>query len=305
MTNAAGAPRELGKELAGASFPELERLLATVSAKQHAAAGNLWGSAQAFVLARVAERAAGPWIAVTASDAEAEAFVDDLGAFGARATWLPARDPHGKSGAAHADLDLVRRRLQVAQLIGGTAERRPKLVVASLLSLLQPLPSPGDLERDYLGLQTGQKLDAEALLERLVAAGYARQPLAERPGEVSLRGEILDLYAFAAELRKTLTPKELDGFRADLLRYAKTVAEASGGILGIVFCPILAPAAWVMGNTALQEIDAQPGRYSNRGVVQAGRLCGMIYSLFLIALLLLGGVLLVVLAIAAGSSSSA
>ncbi|MBK7875046.1 MAG: transcription-repair coupling factor [Planctomycetes bacterium] len=215
MSVRADAPRELAKELASAGFPDFERLLAAVGARQHVGAGNLWGSAQALVLALLAERAQGPWIAVTASDAEAEAFVDDLEAFGARATWLPARDPHGKGGTAHADLDLVRRRLQVAQQVGGPPERRPRLVVASLLSLLQPLPSPGDLERDYLGLQAGQKLDAEGLLERLVSAGYARQPLAERPGEVSLRGEILDLYPFAAELplRIELFGDEIESLR--------------------------------------------------------------------------------------------
>lgn len=67
------------------------------------------------------------------------------------------------------------------------------------------------------------------------------------------------------------------------------------GILGIVFCPILAPVAWVMGNTALREIDAAPGRYSNRGVVQAGRLCGMIYSILLVVMVL-GAFVLIALA---------
>ncbi len=75
------------------------------------------------------------------------------------------------------------------------------------------------------------------------------------------------------------------------------------GILGIVFCPILAPAAWVMGNTALREIDAQPGRYSNRGVVQAGRLCGMIYSIFLV-LMVVGAFVLIALAGVSVSASS-
>ena len=73
------------------------------------------------------------------------------------------------------------------------------------------------------------------------------------------------------------------------------------GILGIVFCPLLAPVAWVMGNTAIREIDAQPGRYSNRGVVQAGRLCGMIYSIVLV-LMVLGAFVLIALA---GVSASA
>lgn len=41
-------------------------------------------------------------------------------------------------------------------------------------------------------------------------------------------------FAFAAELRRTLSEKELATFRQDLLAFARRVAEASGGILGIV-----------------------------------------------------------------------
>ena len=75
------------------------------------------------------------------------------------------------------------------------------------------------------------------------------------------------------------------------------------GILGIVVCAVLAPVAWVMGNNALREIDAQPGRYSNRGIVQAGRLCGTIYSLFLLVMLVGLVVLFVVIGVSASSSS--
>lgn len=74
------------------------------------------------------------------------------------------------------------------------------------------------------------------------------------------------------------------------------------GILGIVFCPILAPVAWVMGNTALREIDAQPGRYSNRGIVQAGRLCGMIYSIVLVLMVVAAFVLIALAGVSASSS---
>lgn len=40
-------------------------------------------------------------------------------------------------------------------------------------------------------------------------------------------------YMFAEELRKTLNPAELATFRNDLLAQARTVAEASGGILNM------------------------------------------------------------------------
>lgn len=74
------------------------------------------------------------------------------------------------------------------------------------------------------------------------------------------------------------------------------------GILGLVCCSPLGVAAFFMGNTALKEIDAAPGRYSNRGVVQAGRICGII-SCVLLALSILWLFALGGLAAISGSSS--
>jgi hypothetical protein len=65
------------------------------------------------------------------------------------------------------------------------------------------------------------------------------------------------------------------------------------GILSIVCCSPLGIAALIMGNTALREIDAQPGRYRNRQLVQIGRILGIIgivlLVLSLIWVLFLGG----------------
>ena len=65
------------------------------------------------------------------------------------------------------------------------------------------------------------------------------------------------------------------------------------GILSIVCCSPLGIVALIMGNNALKEIDAQPGRYSNRQIVQIGRILGIIgivlLVLGLIWVLFLGG----------------
>ncbi len=63
---------------------------------------------------------------------------------------------------------------------------------------------------------------------------------------------------------------------------------------------LLGPVAWIMGNRVLGEIDADPSRYTNRGAVQAGRICGIIATV----LLVVGIVALVVLVGASASSSS-
>jgi hypothetical protein len=51
-------------------------------------------------------------------------------------------------------------------------------------------------------------------------------------------------------------------------------------VLGIlsIFCLgiVLGPIAIVMGGNALAEIDRNPAAYSNRGQVNAGRICGII-----------------------------
>jgi hypothetical protein len=54
------------------------------------------------------------------------------------------------------------------------------------------------------------------------------------------------------------------------------------GILSLVCCGLLGPVTWIMGNNALREIDSMPGRYSNRGVVNAGRICGIVGTVFLV-----------------------
>jgi peroxiredoxin len=44
---------------------------------------------------------------------------------------------------------------------------------------------------------------------------------------------------------------------------------------------LLSPVAWVLGNKALAAADAGDGRRSGRGLIQVGRICGMISTAFL------------------------
>ena len=48
------------------------------------------------------------------------------------------------------------------------------------------------------------------------------------------------------------------------------------GIIGVVICGPCAIVALVLANGALREIDQNPSAYSNRGVVSAGRVLGII-----------------------------
>jgi hypothetical protein len=62
------------------------------------------------------------------------------------------------------------------------------------------------------------------------------------------------------------------------------------GILGLAACQVLGIPAWIMGNRALREIDASGGALGGRGLVQAGRVCGIVATvLILLSVLLLVG----------------
>jgi len=55
------------------------------------------------------------------------------------------------------------------------------------------------------------------------------------------------------------------------------------GILSLVICGVLGPFAWAKGNAAKREMDATPGvEWTNRGSINAGRICGIIASVLLI-----------------------
>ena len=68
------------------------------------------------------------------------------------------------------------------------------------------------------------------------------------------------------------------------------------GVLSLVVCQFLGPVAWIMGNRAIAEIDGNPGAYTNRGSVQAGRICGIISSCLVIAMVVFFAIALIALA---------
>ncbi len=249
-----------------AELEELRDVAAGLAAGRGARVGNLWGASQPLFLRTLELNAPGPWLALVATELEAEALAEDLGAYGAESFRLPARE----SGS----VDAVRERLRLAQALAGPPERRPRLIVASQLSLLQPLPSPRELEGQFLHVQRGQKIEAEELLGRLVAAGYTRQPLAEQPGEVSLRGDILDVYAFAADrpLRIEVFDDEVESLRsfdpADqrsleiLDRAALCLAADAGGVedgQGAAPLTLLSPTTVVVEVEPLRIEDQRQG----------------------------------------------
>lgn len=73
------------------------------------------------------------------------------------------------------------------------------------------------------------------------------------------------------------------------------------GIVGVVICPIAGPFALVISNNAMKEIDASGGTIGGRGMVQAGKILGIIGIVFLV-LGVIGGILAVIGTFASSNS---
>jgi hypothetical protein len=78
------------------------------------------------------------------------------------------------------------------------------------------------------------------------------------------------------------------------------------GILSVVLCPLCGPFAWVLGRKAEQEVDASGNALGGRGLATAGKILGIIGTVFLVVLVL--GLVFFAIGVAldgGGASSSA
>lgn len=76
----------------------------------------------------------------------------------------------------------------------------------------------------------------EALTQHGIARGSAPYAMVENALKNPVRPDARRAWLmFAEQLRKLLNPQELATFRDDLLQYARSVAEASGGLLNVAF----------------------------------------------------------------------
>jgi transcription-repair coupling factor (superfamily II helicase) len=68
------------------------------------------------------------------------------------------------------------------------------IVVAPWSALILRVPARAEIRDHTVQVQVGQSLDRDVLIESLVRCGYSRVALVEEPGEMAVRGGIVDLF---------------------------------------------------------------------------------------------------------------
>ncbi len=100
--------------------------------------------------------------------------------------------------ALYQSSDHVLKGHQLATLEALT-EKTTKVVLAHCSSLINKLRTPSSFGKQKTTIAVNAEFDFEGLIQRVIYLGFTREARVENPGEVSVRGGIIDIFPHAAE----------------------------------------------------------------------------------------------------------
>lgn len=205
------------------SATDFAEVIASLKSGHGATLDGVWGSSRALVTAALAEHAPSTLVVVLPEAAEIDGYLDDLEMFStAAAVSFPPQETAPGDEAFGDEASGQRLRL-LKQLASGT---QPPVVVTSIQSLLQRLPTPAELTGSTRTLRVGESLDLDAFVRWLLERGFTNMTAVELPGEFSHRGGILDLYAidWEAPVRIELFDDEIESLRQFDVAHQRSLA---------------------------------------------------------------------------------
>ena len=177
--------------------------------------GRLYGSSASLALAEAAQHADAPLLLVTPTARDAERMLDELRFYLDKQSLPASLFPDWETlpydrFAPHQDI-ISERLATLAQL----PEMQRGVVIIAAATLMQRLPPPAYLTGNAFILKIGDRLDPEAMRQRLSAAGYASVPQVMEHGEFAVRGALLDIFPMGSDMpfRIDLFDEEIESIR--------------------------------------------------------------------------------------------
>jgi transcription-repair coupling factor (superfamily II helicase) len=144
----------------------------------------------------------------------------------------------------------ARRITALAKLVLG-GRREPTIVLTTVNAVLQRLPPRDFLRNSLKQLAPGQRIDRERLMRRLHLGGYVRTGTVMEPGELAVRGGIVDVFPPGR-----INPVRLDFF-GDTLEGIKTFDVDTQRTQKLVQKLILMPISEVPSGEAAEKLFRQ------------------------------------------------
>lgn len=211
-----------------AEEPSFQAVCETLRSGQAATIDGAWGSSKALSLAALSTVSNKPMVVVVPHANQVEPLVADLSSMASgRPLVFPTLEDAGRHDGVISipHRESYGRRLQALKALLGPDP--PRIVVATIGSLLQPLPSIEKVARNSRTIKQGGRIDVDELARWLVTEGWHHREAVELPGELSLRGGILDLYPVDADnpIRVELFGDEIESIREFSIESQRSIRE--------------------------------------------------------------------------------
>lgn len=148
---------------------------------------------------------------LTENDIKAKELASDLLLYSRNVVFYPSKDIIFYSADVRGNA-IAKERLKVLKRLVMGEEIT---VVAGITATLDRLMNPEKLRRNVIHITNTDSINMDELTARLISLGYAREGLAEEPGQFSVRGGIVDIYPIQEEapIRIELWGDEIDSMR--------------------------------------------------------------------------------------------
>ena len=215
VTTAATSPADVLRTLSAriAKDSDLQSVSAALAAGNNALLDGVCGSSCALAASTLSSSADFDTILIVVSDPKLlESMATDLEVFtDRRIDIFPALD--ATSGRSALMDDAYGERLRVLKLLA--KGESPEFLVTSIQALQQPVPSVQEIADQTRWIKKSQSLDVDDLSAWLVKHDYHHTSAVELPGEFSVRGGIIDIFAtdWVDPIRVEMFGDEVDSMR--------------------------------------------------------------------------------------------
>ncbi len=181
------------------------------------------------VAARIAEALGeGDVLAIVSDEQRAERIATALrrAAPQAQVIHCPSSDalPGDTAPASPANIGRRVAALRAARIAAGSTERAPFAFVTTAEAAASAFPAPPEFDRAPPVMRTGDTLDVDSLAATVEDIGYVVDDRVDEPGEVAIRGHVVDLYPADAAMPVRI---EFDAGRIVAVRAYDPVSQLS------------------------------------------------------------------------------
>ncbi|MDY6903197.1 MAG: transcription-repair coupling factor [Thermodesulfobacteriota bacterium] len=196
------------------------------SSRQPVGCSGVSGAADAYLIARLVMEGDRPVVVFAPSIKEAERLGRDLDFFtdgtSVRTALFPTYNVQPFKPLAYHNQTAADRISLLFRMAQGDP---PEILIVTPEGFLQKL-LPIQALCDYPDiLMTDEDIDADAVIQKMIAGGYTRTSIVEEPGDFSVRGNILDIFSPAYDQPVRI---ELFGDTVETMRFFSPVSQRRG-----------------------------------------------------------------------------